>query len=92
MEYDKNTLNLLLLAAMASGGQIVVGRQHAIDARNFILKMHSTPCGEIVLTAVSRDTAQECSLCDGLGGYGITGSTMDAMICPSCNGSGIEKK
>lgn len=34
---------------------------------------------------------QDCELCDGMGGYVITGSTAPAQVCPGCGGSGLAK-
>ena len=35
-------------------------------------------------------SASACELCDGLGGYAITGSTGPGQLCPRCKGSGVQ--
>jgi len=35
-----------------------------------------------------EDTEERCDFCDGLGGYGITGSRAPAQVCRRCNGTG----
>ena len=32
----------------------------------------------------------QCYLCDGLGGYAITGSTGPGQVCPVCSGTGFQ--
>jgi len=85
----KEAIELLLAATLANGGQIVISPEVFDLCRANRLVMHTNPVGETCLTAMVKKAEKvQCDFCDGLGGYGITGSTAPAQVCRKCNGTG----
>lgn len=89
----KEAIEMLLAAALANGGQIVISEAAFDLCGSNKLVLHTNSVGELVLTAMAKKSEKvTCDFCDGLGGYGITGSKAPAQVCTRCNGTGKMRK
>ena len=85
----KEAIEMLLAAALANGGQLVISQEAFSLCGSNRLVLHTNAVGELYLTAMSKKAEKvQCDFCDGLGGYGITGSKAPAQVCTRCNGTG----